>query len=94
MKMTTSMDLNEEQISYKRHMLDNLKIQVDALDIDIKNFQAMLDLKLPERQVRNEMFKKQDQKANAERNVKVLEKQIRERKEVTFEDETANATSQ
>jgi hypothetical protein len=85
--MKQSRELTEAEIAYKWHMLENLKLQVDSFDIDIRQLQSMLDLKLPERQVRNTMMQKLDQKANAERNIKVVEKQIREKKEVILENE-------
>jgi len=74
-------DLTEEQILQKMHMLEDFKIQEDTIKIEITDYEKMIELKLPERKIRNALLKKQDELRNTQRNIKILEKQIRTKTE-------------
>lgn len=78
-------DLNAEQILYKQHMLEETKIEAESLKIDIAGYEKMIELKLPERRARNNLLKKQDELRMKEKNINILEKQIREKREVIIE---------
>lgn len=75
-------ELTEEQIRIKQTQLEQLKYEVEEANLRIEQFQRMLDLKLPEKRVRVEMNDLKLKLGITERNIKILEKQVRERREV------------
>jgi hypothetical protein len=80
-------DLNEEQVSIRMHQSDKLKREVDEWNIEIERGLKLLEFKVPERQIRDQINELRDRISTHEKNLKVLERQIREKKEKVFEDE-------
>ena len=78
--------LNEEQIRYKRNQLEKLRIQIEETEIQIKDFERILELKLPERKTRAKLNEFRNQLDTTKRNIKILEKQVRNRQEIILKD--------
>jgi hypothetical protein len=83
--MNKETNLTAEQVLYKQHMLEETKIEVESIKIDIAGYEKMIEIKLPERRARNNLLKKQDELRMKERNVRILEKQIRTKTESVIE---------
>ena len=74
--------ITDEQMRNKFQMKENIEIAIDVLKTQIKQYEDMITMKLPERQTRAELNQKKAELERNEKNLKIIEKQIRERKEV------------
>lgn len=74
-------DLTEEQMMQKKHMLNEIETEIEAQKIDISSYEKMIELKLPEQRARNALAKKKDELKIMERNAQIIRIQLRERKE-------------
>ena len=85
-------ELSEEEVTRKRFERDDWTLQKEMADLSIEQYQKMLDLDLPNKKIRAEMHRAESMRDNAASNIKVLEKQIREKKVVSFVPEVEDGT--
>ena len=78
-------ELTEKELKKKQSSLDEFKVQRDALKIQIVSMQALIDQDMPNRKAHAELGKMNEQLEIYESNVKVLEKQIKDKKESYLE---------
>ncbi len=74
-------NLTEEDLMTKRIQIDELKLKVDTLNISKIQFEKMIELDMPLRQARNELAKVNGDLRITEKNIKILEKMVREKKQ-------------
>lgn len=79
-------ELDSEQISFKNHQIEQLKREVDEWSVEIERGLKLLELKIPERQIKGQINMLREKTNMNEKNIKVLEKQVREKNEKVFED--------
>jgi len=79
--------LTEEQILFKRRILEEMKCNQDIINTQITQLEKMLELKLPERQTRNQLNQKKSELSTLEHNIGIIEKQIRTKTEVQLKEQ-------
>jgi SMC interacting uncharacterized protein involved in chromosome segregation len=77
-------ELSEEEITRKRFQIDDWKLQKESNELSIAQFQKMLELDMPNKKLRSEIHKAEENIRVLASNIKVFEKQCRERKEVSY----------
>jgi len=78
-------ELTEKEILRKRLQLEEISIQVEALTLQANSMEGMIKVNLPERKAKSELEKIREQIESNKDNIKVLEKQIKEKKEKYLE---------
>ena len=72
--------LTEAEIKHKRRMLESEKLKAETLNIQIEQTEKFIEKELPMRQARLNLMNLKGEREVTEKNIKILEKQIRERK--------------
>lgn len=75
------MKLDDEAIKRKRQQLEDFKLTQDALEMQLETDKKTQDKKILERQLRMNIRNAEERIQLTKNNIKVLEKQIREKKE-------------
>lgn len=83
-KMKTR-QLTEEQIEHKKTMLEQEKIKLEELKLQEDQMEKIIEKKLPEKKARAQLNSIRNEIEVTERNIKIIEKQIRERQESILE---------
>lgn len=75
--------LSERDITMKYRQLLELQLKNEILVLQLEQITKMLELKVPERQAKLELEHLMSERESNDRNIKVLERHIRDKKIVT-----------
>ncbi len=77
--------LTEKELKKKQLSLDEVKVQAEALRIQSNSMKAMIEIDLPQKKAKTELAKMEEQLERFELDIKIIERQIKEKKEVYLE---------
>lgn len=70
-------NLSDEEVKQKRRLLGDLKMSLEALELQIELDKKMLALDLPTRKLKAQIRNEEEEMERTKANIKAIEKQIR-----------------